>query len=784
MLITKALVEIPPRFADRAPVHPAEGQGRTAGSWSGAQGLAEDIRYYGAWMRDEAEARIGDCYTKARLPNDLGGGEATVIAWIWARTVTCPNPACGAEMPLVRSFALSTKKGKKARVDPVVDRSAKSVRFEVRTDESAPADGTVDRRGARCIVCESPVPFDHVRAEGRAGRMGARLMAIVAEGNRQRIYLSPDDVHEEIAASAVPTEDVPDTDLPDQALGFRVQAYGMTKHRDLFTGRQLVALTTFSDLVEDARGRALADAIAFGMEDDGVPLHKGGSGATAYADALATYLAFAVDRLANRATTICIWNTTGEKIEQTFGRQAIPMTWDFAEGNPFSDSTANWLGSLEWIPKVVEHLPANVAGDALQLDAVTAANGRLPALVTTDPPYYDNIGYADLSDFFYVWLRRSLKSIWPSEFSTLLVPKTQELVATPHRFDGDKEAAEQHFESGLGEAFERMRDGALPGFPTTVFYAFKQAESEGEITASTGWETMLEGLVSAGFAIDGTWPMRTERDQGLKTGANVLASSVVLACRPRTDDAPLATRKEFLAAVKDELPKALKLLQHGNIAPVDLAQAAIGPGMAVFTRHSRVVEADGSDMTVRTALALINQVLDETLAEQEADFDADTRWALAWFEQHGHDEGPFGVAETLSKAKNTAVSGLVEAGILESSAGKVRLLDRSELSDDWDPVTDERRTVWEVSQYLIRALESGGEVQAADLLRKVGGLGETARELAYRLYQICEKKRWATEALSYNALVVAWPELARLATATKAPTQEPLAPVASAEERT
>ncbi|RIK10615.1 MAG: hypothetical protein DCC49_02880 [Acidobacteria bacterium] len=773
VLITKALIEIPPRFAGCAPVHPAEGQGHAVEAWKGAEGLAEDIRYYGAWMRDQAEERIGDLYPKAKLPKEHGGGEATVIAWIWARTVTCPNPACGAEMPLTNKWWLSTKKGKKAWVEPQVDRATKSVAFEVHTGSGTAPDGTVDRRGARCVICDSPVPFDHVRSEGRAGRMGARLMAIVAEGNRQRVYLSPDEVHEEIATRTTPPDDVPDADLPHNPRDFKTPNYGRRKFRDLFTDRQLVALTTFSDLVGEARERVLADAIAAGMADDNVPLHEGGSGATAYADALATYLAFAVDRCADYWGSIATWHASNQQVRCTFARQAIPMTWDYVEANPFSNSSGGWdslyLSTVDAFGRCVE----GPGGAASQLDAARVTSAGVAFAVSTDPPYYDNIGYADLADYFYIWLRRSLKDIWPQEFSTLLVPKAQELVATPYRFDGDREMAEEHFETGLGQAFKRIREESAPGYPTTVFYAFKQSESEGESTASTGWETMLEGLIRAGFSIDGTWPMRSEQHHRMiARDANALASSIVLVCRPRADDAPLATRKEFLAALKAELPQALKLLQHGNIAPVDLAQAAIGPGMSVFTRHSRVVEADGSNMTVRTALALINQVLDETLAEQEADFDKDTRWALAWFEQYGHDEGPFGVAETLSKAKNTSVSGLVEAGVLESAAGKVRLLRREELADDWDPITDGRRTVWEVAQHLIRALEGGGESAAADLLRKVGGLGETARELAYRLYQICEKKKWAQEAISYNALVVAWPEITRIASSAPAAAPE------------
>jgi len=770
VLITKALIEIPPKFAGKPPVNPeARKKLDHSKTWQGSQGLAEDVRYYGKWMRDEAERRIGHLYPKVKLPKEYGGGEATVIAWLWARTVKCPNPACGARMPLVRSFWLSTKAGKKAWVECLVDRKHKAVRFDVKTGSGPPPDGTVNRRGATCIVCGAPVQFDHIRDEGKAGRLSAMLMAIVAEGARGRIYLPPDREHEEIADQATPN-DPPDTSLPEQALGFRVQLYGMTKHRDLFTPRQLVALTTFSDLAGEAREQVLADARKAGMADDAKPLN--GGGATAYADAIAAYLAFASDKGANLWSTITSWMNDRGAFRETFARQAISMIWDFAEANPFSEAGGSISMFLERVADAVAASPCKGGGVARQLDATAAIDRVSYPLVCTDPPYYDNIGYADLSDFFYIWLRKAIGRFYLDLFSTLLTPKAQELVATPYRFDGNKESAEQFFEEGLGRSLEHIRKSQHPEYPLALFYAFKQAEAEDDEedgngnapVASTGWETMLEGLLKARFVIDGSWPMRTEGAGRIRaTGSNALASSTVLVCRPRAADAPLATRREFVAALKKDLPAGLKNLQRGNIAPVDLAQAAIGPGMAVFSRYSKVIEADGSAMRVRTALALINQTLDEVLAEQEGEFDSDTRWAVAWFEQFGMNEGPFGVAETLSKAKNTAVGGLQEAGILTAKAGKVRLLGRSELDGDWDPTAARRLAVWEVTQQLIRALEQKGESGAADLLRKLGSLGEVARDLAYRLYVICERKKWSQEALAYNSLVIAWPEITRLA---------------------
>jgi putative DNA methylase len=778
VLITKALIEIPPKFAGKPPVNPeARKKLDHSKTWHGAQGLAEDVRYYGEWMRDEAEKRIGYLYPKVKLPKQQGGSEATVIAWLWARTVKCPNPACGAQMPLVRSFWLSTKAGKNAWVEPVVDRRNKTLRFEVNAGNGGAPNGTVNRRGATCVVCGTPVPFDHIRSEGNARRMRARLMAVVAEGGRGRTYLPSDPEQEEVATSAVP-EDPPDTNLPEQALGFRVQRYGMTKHRDLFTARQLVAMTTFSNLVSEVRDRVVADARNVALSEQRKSINDGLTGTTAYADAVATYVAFAIDKLADWSSTICSWIHSIEGVRDTFPRQAIPMVWDFVEINPFSNSVGNYWNHLQWVADGLGGVPPTAhIGTVRQLDAASLVTNTAGPVVFTDPPYYDNIAYADLSDFFYVWLRRSLNKVYPDLFSTLLTPKAQELVATPFRFEGNEEKAERFFEDGLAKAFGRMREAQHPDFPLTLYYAFKQAESEDNkvdegsqslVPISTGWETMLEGLLKARFIISGTWPMRTERSARTRgVDSNALASSIVVVCRPRSGDAALATRREFLNALKMELPVALKNLQRGNIAPVDLAQAAIGPGMAVFSRYSKVVEADGSPMTVRTALALINQTLDEVLAEQEGEFDADTRFAVAWFEQYGFKEGPFGEADVLARAKNTAVNGLTDAGIAKAKAGKVRLLGREDLAEDWDPASERRLTIWEVAHYLIRLLEDEGESAASLLLRQVGALGETARDLAYRLYGICERKKWAQEALPYNSLVVAWPEIVRLSRSTR-----------------
>ena len=651
VLINKALIEIPPRFADCPPVHPADPSEvltLTKREWRGAQGLAEDVRYYGKWMRDEAEERIGHLYPKVILPKEYGGGEATVIAWLWARTVKCPNPACGAQMPLVRSFELSKKKGKQAWVDPVVNKTNKTVKFLVKTGSGKVTAGTVNRRGARCIVCESSVPFEHIRVEGKAGRMSAQLMAIVAEGENGRVYVSPSDTHARVAASAKPAWS-PDTELPEQALGFRVQLYGMTKHRDLFTLRQLVALTMFSDLVSEARQRIYRDALVAGLKDDDGALESSGSGARAYGDAVAIYLAFVIDRLTDYWSCLNSWQAANQQLSHTFARQALPMVWDYAEGNPFSGKGGSFDNLFEWTTQSIRSLSVQPQGFSDQRDAMNHFDWTDQTMIATDPPYYDNVPYADLSDFFYIWMRRSLSKIYPNLFNTVLTPKTQELIAEPYR-QGGNEAAQRFFEKGLRNVFLQMRSIHQADYPMTLFYAFKQSESDDAGDSiddspssflSTGWETMLEGLINARYAIVGTWPISTEMEHRMRgIGSNALASSIVLVCRPLPDEAPRTTRREFFSALKRELPIALHEFQQGYIAPVDLAQAAIGPGMAVFSRYREVLEPDGTPMRVRTALALINQVMDEYLTEQEGEYDADTRWALAWFEQYGHEAGP------------------------------------------------------------------------------------------------------------------------------------------------
>jgi putative DNA methylase len=774
VLINKALIEIPPKFANLPQVNPDAKKTLLKQEWRGAQGLADDIRYYGKWMRDEAEKRIGHLYPKVKLPKEYGEGEATVIAWLWARTVKCPNPACGAEMPLITSFWLSKKKDKEIWAEPHIDHTTTPpvVKFSILSGQGKPQDPPKVGRGAqfKCLCCENVVTEQYVKEEAKQGRMGAKLIATVAEGKNSRLYLPPEPKQEDVALSAIPLWK-PEQEMPKNPRWFSPPVYGMTTYGDIFTSRQLVALTTFSDLLQDVKVQALSDIAQIDNFTRGL---AEGVDVNDYVNAVVTYLALVIDRCSDYWSAICSWHAGRDIIRNTFTRQAIPMVWDFAEANPFSDSTGNFLGAVNWVTEVVENASCLTVSGAVQRDATLSINGIPYPIISTDPPYYDNIGYADLSDFFYIWLRRSLNTVYPELFRTMLVPKTQELIATPYRFEGSKQKAQEFFEQGLSQAFERMRAVHHPDYPLTIYYAFKQAEAETggndetptngkktQVVASTGWETMLEGLIRSGFTITGTWPMRTEMmNRSVGQGTNALASSIVLVCRPRLADAPSASRRQFINELRYELADALKKMQHGTIAPVDLAQASIGPGMAIYSRYSKVIESDGTPLSIRAALQLINRELDSLLAEQEGEYDVETRWAVAWFEEDAMNEGQYGRAEVLSKAKNASIQSMVEAGILEAKAGKVRLIKREEMSEPWKLEQRVHLTTWEVMQRMIHALDKHGWQGAGNVLAQVPSqYGEAVRDLAYRLYNICERKGWSQEALYYNMLVTSWSDI-------------------------
>ena len=798
VLVSKATCEIPPTFANRPPVNPDRDQHV---AWKGAQGLAEDIRYYGQWIREQAESRISHLYPKVRITNAMAAErddlkpyvdqDLTVIAWLWARTVSSPDPMIREKhVPLASSFVLSSKEGKESIVVPIVDRAKGAYQFSVkaaiRADEKAGVKavaippnelararaGTKAGRGSNftCLVSGAPISGDYIKAEGMAGRMDARLMAIVAQGNRTRLYLDPRERMEEVARTAEP-QWRPGGGVPERLTGGTCYGYGLTAWGDLFTDRQLVALATFSDLISEAREKVLADArdvvqddgLAPGWLQDAARLAQGGIGAQSYSDAVATYLTFALDKMADRGSSLCTWFTERDSTRNTLARQALPMTWDFAELNPLLAGTGSFLGATLWTAESVEASPSlPVHTSVIQQDAAGDTRLTRNAVVATDPPYYDNIGYADLSDFFYVWQRRTLRSVWPDLFRRVLVPKDEELVATPYRHGGKKEA-ERFFMEGIGKALANMHASGRDDFPVTIYYAFKQSEIAKEGLTSPGWATFLQAVFEAGYVIDGTWPVRTELvNKILAVNANVLASSIVLVCRKRPAGAPVITRREFVARLRATLPEALANIRAGGVGPVDIAQASLGPGMGVFTAAAKVLEPDDTPMTVRTAIALINQIRDEISGEEATGYDADTRFCIDWFEAFGMSEGRSGDAITMAQAYGISLEGLEHAGVFNARGGSGRLLRREELPADWNPATDRRLTDWECTQHLARVLESpaGGIEAAAQLYANMPSeRSETARMLAYRLYDICERKDRAAEAQVWNMLAREWTAL-------------------------
>ena len=760
VMINKAMIEIPPRFAGQAPVN---SDSRTlldgAAGWQGAQGLAADVQYYGEWMKREAFRRIGHLYPKVKVPHELGGGEATVIAWIWARTVKCPNPACGCEMPLASTFVLSKKKGKEAWVKPITE--GNNVHFEVQYGK-CPKEYESFKVGRsavfKCPCCGEITTDAYVKQHGKAHEMGSQLMAVVGEGKHGRIYLSPD-VEQTIAADVPAPESYPSGAMPENPRWFSPPAFGMTDYSDLFTNRQLTALAAFSSLAAEAQAKAEADAVAAGVINDHIALSAGGSGARAYGEAVGVYLAFSVDRLADFSTSVSRWSVTNEKPMNCFSKQAIPMTWDFPEANPMGNAVGSFSTIVSYVASCIEKLPSRAFnGTAIQFDAQSDC-GLRNIMVSTDPPYYDNIGYADLSDFFYVWMRQSLKDTYPKLFRTMLVPKAEELVATPYRFEGSTEKARDFFEDGMLHTCQQIYQYAREDIPVTIYYAYKQSDTdEDSKTASTGWETMLSAIIRAGFAITGTWPMRTEQTyRAISMGTNALASSIVLVCRKRPADAPQTTRRGFIAELKRELRPALQKLQRSNIAPVDLAQSAIGPGMGVYSRYGRVLEADGSAMTVRSALQIINQELDVYFNDQDGELDANSRFCVDLYIQNAFNNLKFGDADTLARAKNTSVAALAAKGVLSAEKGIVRLLTREELPEKVDT---REESIWLLCQQLTRAMETGGVEACAQIVAPMlGSNAERAKDLAYRLYTLAERKGWTQEGYAYNALVVAWREI-------------------------
>jgi putative DNA methylase len=767
VMIGKAMIEIPPKFKDMEPVHPGI---KDRSIYRNSEGLAEDIKYYGDWMHAKVKERIGHLYPQLNVPIEHGGGQATVVAWIWARTVPSPDPAFNeVKIPLVSSFLLNNKKGKEVWLQPLVDKKEKSISWRIRKggtkediDNAKLGTSAGKRQAFYCLFSGAAVPYSHIRAAGKNGLMNQELIAIIAEGNNGRIYCEPNSTHKSIASSCKP-EWRPDIELPANPRDFKTPNYGLNTFGDLFTDRQLVALNTFSDVLNEVRSEIKSAGITAGLANDNINLRDEGKEALAYSEAISIYLAFAIDRLADAGSSIATWSSSGF-IRFTFARQALPMTWDFAECNFLSNSTGNFKGAVNWVFKAVAGLTPNSFGHESQQ---SAQNVKLPegAVISTDPPYYDNIGYADLSDFFFVWMRKNIKKIFPELTATLSVPKSEELIASPYRHGG-KIGAENHFHEGMTTVLSSLSKQASTAYPAAIYYAFKQSEIEKDGLSSKGWSTFLEAIIQSGYTIVGTWPVRTERAaRTIASGTNALANSVVLVCRRKEASAESITRAEFIRLLKSELPLAITELQTSNVSPADIPQSAIGPGMGAFSRFTSVLETDDSHMTVKTALQLINAELDEFLNDLQGDFDPETRFSATWFEQNGYEKGDFGAANSLATARGIAVESVKHAGIVESSAGKVRILKREELDPNWEPNSDTHLTIWECCQYLVREYEDGGETSAAMLIKKMGyEKAETVKDLAYYLYDICSNKRQdAKEATSYNALISGWNDIMRMA---------------------
>lgn len=776
VMINKAMIEIPPRFAGLEPVGPIPASDKfdkkkatkdALEDWSGVKGLAEDVRRYGHWIREQAFKQIGHLYPKIKITEEivedradlrpLLGKEVTIIAWLWTRTVKSPNPAFShVDVPLASNFVLSSKKGKEVWLKPEVNSDAYSLKLQFGAPPSESNKGTKTARGANfdCILSGTPIAASYIKEEGVKNRINSKLMAMVVEteDGKKRFFLDNKHAPE---VSIQPAEWRPNTPLPDDTRNFWIINYGVDTFGKLFTERQLHALNTFSGLIEKVKEKISNDCSETKPD-------MTGQLASSYADAIATYLAFGVDRAADYWSSNATWESGGGFVAHVFTKQALPMVWDYAESNPFSTSTGNWLQTcMDWIVRVINTaLPACVPGHATQNDAAVQ-NISLNKVISTDPPYFDNISYADLSDYFYPWMRKSLKSTYPSLFSTIAVPKAEELIASPYR-QGSKDKAETFFMDGMTEAIRNMAKNANPAFPVTIYYAFKQSETKGENTSSSGWETFLEAVIGAGFLIDGTWPIRTERgNRSVGIGTNALASSIILVCQLRSISSATISRRQFQRELREKMPDALEAMIGGSdgsspIAPVDLAQAAIGPGMAVYSKYAGILEADGSKMSVHEALILINRAIADYLNPDSGNFDNDTLFCDNWFSQYGWGEGQFGEADTLARAKGTSVDGVREAGVIESGSGKVRLLKWSEYPSDWDPKTDTRTPVWEACHQMIRVLSQQGESEAGALLSRMPERGEPIRQLAYHLYTLCERKKWAEDARAYNELIGSW----------------------------
>jgi len=750
VMIGRALIEIPPRFANFRPIGPAGAEKRQ--KFSGTEGLALDVLYYGQKLSDCVYQKIGTFYPKIKDQ----GVEKTVIAWLWCRTVPSPDPRFqGAPVPLTSSFILCKKTGKEIYAKPIIRGS--QISFEIVKGKDAP-EGTVNRGGGTCLLSGRSIPFTEIRAHGKAGRMGQMLMAVVVDGTNGREYLPATEEMSFLAESAKP-EWGPEGQVPSRLTGGTCYNYGLDEWNKLFSLRQLLALTTFSDTLAELRSEILADAIKAGLDRNAPGLAEAGAGAKAYAEAINLYLTFVIDKLLNLHSSLTSWMSDRGAFREVFARQAIPMVWDFAEANPFSNVGGSFDTCLEKIAKVILAVPCNRIGTIFQAPAQSLIERDNKVVISTDPPYYDNIGYADLSDFFYVWMRKSLKDIYPKLFATLQVPKSEELVATPYRH-GSKQKAEDFFMQGMKTVFANLQKQLHPDFPITIYYAFKQQEVKEGATTSSGWASFLQAVLDSGWEVVRTWPMRTESPgRILAKGTNALASSIVLVCRPRQLTAQNLPRREFFSELRQEIPKSLKILMEAGIAPVDMAQSIIGPGISVFSKAKAVLESDGSNMSVAQALGLINQVVDEVLNESFGAMDPESRFCLDWLSQHGFSEGSYGDAETLSKAKDIHLSSLEQRKVIKMGAGKLRLIGLDSLPDIKILKEYPKTILFQELLFLMHGFRENGILGAANIYENLSTAKSNLKDLAYRVFGLLEKKSLSMDALWANTIVQQWDNL-------------------------
>jgi putative DNA methylase len=742
-LVSRTLTELLPAQHGLPPTHPPESHTQALfGHSSVAQdyeGLAEDFRYYATGVLDKVRET-----TKENYP--LRQGE-NPVAWIWARTARCVNPACGIRTVLVTTWWLSKKPGDLAWIEHTVADGQVHLRVVGNQASGSPPEPPKAPRGTtfQCLACGSLVSDSQLIEQGRRGEIGYRLLAVAATVDGRRVYRDPLPGEESTALAVRIPDDLPNVAQSDDTRSFSGPRYGFPNFTDLFMPRQLATLSAFAD--ETARLYAT--------------LLMGGTN-EARATAIVTLLGLAVGQLALVGSTETRWRlrvAAHAKAEGAFSRNDLRLNWDFAETYFASASVGDWLETVNSMIRAFEYA-AHGVGKVLKADARVARADR-PALVATDPPYFDAIDYADLSDFFYIWHRRALRGIHPDLYSTVATPKSGELIASARRHHNDKDAAREYFVEGFTQTFGNLSRSLHPDLPLVVVYASKEQRAGDE---ETRWSAILTAILAAGLEVTSTWPIHgTGSSRMIGIGANAVASYIVMTCRPRPSGAGATSLNEFARTLRRELGPAVRDLQSSSILPIDLAQAAMGPGMQIFSRYREILDQNGRRVPVEQALRLINQALSEILDEQEGELDPESRFAVRWWEQHHWEPGPFGDADKAARPLGIAVEDVVAAQIAAADVGTVRLAGRGSLNRDWQPAADSRPTAWEAVHHLAdRLIDGGGELDAARLMADLGDFRDSAMALVYRLHDIAARRGWTDDQERYNALIHSWADLVKL----------------------